>query len=86
MAAVLVLIFNPYVFARARIYSEEPAVNLRWTYNKIGWEIIKQHPFLGIGIGNQVSYAISNGLYQKYGLEQEWQQQPVHNIYILIAS
>ncbi len=77
--------FLPYVSARAQISSSEPAVTLRTAYNRIGLDII-EHNLLGVGIGNQVLYAEQSGEYQKFGLTEPWQFQPIHNIYILIPS
>ena len=81
----LVAILGPFLFSRTSININEPAFSDRLAYNKLGLEIILQHPF-GVGSGNQVSYASQNKLYEKFGLTQAWQKQPVHNLYILIAS
>jgi len=85
-AVVLVLGFNfrPYLGSRLQLQADEPAVSLRAEYNRLAVDTIKSRP-LGIGIGNQVPYAVMNGAYEKVGLPQPWQWQPVHNIYLLIA-
>jgi len=73
------------VFPRAAINISEPAVSYRLAYNEIGLNLIKNHP-LGVGLGNQVVYSVDNEVYQKFGMNQVWQWQPIHNIYLLIAS
>jgi len=78
-------IFHPYIFPRAQISATEPAVVQRLTYNEMGFHIIRNN-FFGVGIGNQVLHAVKNNVYQEFGMDQVWQWQPIHNIYILIAS
>lgn len=46
---------------------------------------MKENP-LGVGIGNQMLYSVDSGLYQKFGAPMPVQWQPIHNIYLLIAS
>ena len=82
---IIFIVFNPYILSRAKVSRSEPSVSYRLTYNKIAWEIIKKNP-LGVGIGNQVLYSSESGLYEKFGLTEDWQKQPIHNIYLLIAS
>ncbi|MEK7542749.1 MAG: O-antigen ligase family protein [Patescibacteria group bacterium] len=73
------------IIPRAGFASGENSVNDRIIYNKIGAELILKHP-LGVGIGNQELVSVQEGLYQARGLINDWRWQPVHNIYILIAS
>ena len=82
---ILAAIFSPYIFSRIQVSGDEPAVVLRLAYNQIGLNLISARP-LGVGVGNQVLYAIKNDVYQKFGLDQSWQWQPIHNIYLLMAS
>ncbi|MBI2024983.1 MAG: O-antigen ligase family protein [Candidatus Harrisonbacteria bacterium] len=77
--------FKDYILPRATFSLEESAIAARFDYNRIGWDLIKNHP-LGVGLGNQVFYSESAGLYQKYGLNQPWEKQPIHNFYILMAA
>lgn len=51
----------------------------------LGLELVASHPF-GVGIGNQVFYSVQNGLYQWRGMTHAWEWEPVHNIYLLIAT
>ncbi len=81
----LVAIPYPFIFSRAHVDAGEPAVVQRLAYNAMGFALIKAHPF-GVGIGNQVLYAVQNGWYQKFGMDKAWQWEPIHNIYILMAS
>ncbi len=82
---ILVLGFQSYIFPRAQISLSEPSVSYRLEYNKLALELIQKNP-LGVGIGNQVLYSVKNVIYQKFGMDQVWQWQPVHNIYLLVAS
>lgn len=77
--------FSFLVFPRAHISPGEPAVAYRLSYNRMALDIIKSHP-LGVGIGNQVIYSVKNQIYQKFGMHELWSWQPVHNIYLLMAS
>ncbi len=63
----------------------EPSVTERTAYFHLGLDIVKNNPF-GVGIGNQVSYAVTNGLYQKFGLVKPILVQPIHNFYLLLLS
>ncbi|MDP3901472.1 MAG: O-antigen ligase family protein [bacterium] len=85
ISSLLLVIFNSYIFPRAHISASEPAVVYRLEYNKLGMDLIKNN-LLGVGIGNQVLYSVREGVYQKFGMDQVWQWQPIHNIYLLIAS
>jgi O-antigen ligase len=82
---LLFLNFGWLFIPRVHLYASEPSVNYRWLYNKIGLEIIKEK-MLGVGIGNQLFYAINNNLYQKFGIFSQKDWQPIHNIYLLIAA
>ena len=88
LAAFVLIIGKTYgfvLFPRAQLSSSEPAVVYRLAYNELGVEIIKSKPF-GVGIGNQVIYAVKNDLYRNLEMTERWQWQPVHNIYILMAA
>jgi len=81
----LLILFSWAIFPRATISLNEPAVTDRLSYNEIGLKMIANHP-LGVGIGNQVLHGVQNNVYQDAGLRQVWQWQPIHNIYVLMAS
>ena len=85
ISAALYFNFQDFIVARARVSATEPAVLLRLAYNKIGLDIIKNNP-AGVGIGNQVNYSTASGLYEKFGLTEPWQRQPIHNLYLLVGS
>ncbi len=78
--------FSPLISPRLAVSSTEPAVSDRVVYNKIGVDLIGRRPILGVGIGSQVMSSISTGEYAKYGLTNTWQFQPIHNLYLLMAS
>ncbi|MFH1308635.1 MAG: O-antigen ligase family protein [Patescibacteria group bacterium] len=100
-----ILILSPYLKARFFTISiNEEAVDLRFFYNKIAIEMIKQKPVIGIGIGNFVFHSQNYPVYLKAGVNMiksieptleklknndsipDWAYQPVHNIYLLIAT
>ncbi len=83
--AALFIQFGWLVFPRAHFTSEEPSVDHRVRYNTIGTELIVHYPF-GVGWGNQILTAAREGLYGAQGLSLSWQEQPIHNLYILIAT
>jgi len=75
------LIFLPYLTNRFNVQKEEQAVSLRVFYNKASYQIVKTSPFTGIGLG---SFMVK--LKAMYPNLENWQYQPVHNIYLLITS
>ena len=79
------LIFKDFILARGHISKSEVSVTQRLVYNEVAWDIIKNRP-LGVGIGNQILYSVKNGIYQNFGMNKAWQWEPIHNIYLLIAS
>ncbi len=79
-------IFKNFFILRAKVNLKEKAINLRLVYQKMALEIIKQKPFLGVGLGNYINFSSRNNLWSKYGLTQVYLFRPVHNIYLLIAS
>jgi O-antigen ligase len=96
-----VIILFPYIKARFfTISMEEQAVDLRIFYNKMAIEMIKEKPVLGIGIGNFVNYSQNYSAYLRAASKvagvapqpgsgqslPDWIYQPVHNIYLLVAS
>lgn len=82
---ILTAVFRPYIFERAKIVSGDSALSYRVVYNQLGIKLIKDTPW-GIGIGNQVFYSAKNGFYEFFGLNKVWEWQPIHNLYLLIAS
>jgi O-antigen ligase len=79
------LVLGWAVMPRASFLKGEASIDHRIFYNEIGIELVRTHP-LGVGIGNEVLQAGSEGLYAKKNLMQLWLWQPVHNAYVLIAS
>ncbi len=78
---VFSLIFLPYLTQHFNIQKEEQAVSLRMFYNKASYQIIKKSSLLGVGLGNFMPK-----LKEIYPNLEDWQYQPVHNIYLLMAS
>lgn len=71
----------PEILSRFNISSQEQSVGLRLFYAQISFLIIQEYPLTGIGLGNFV-WEIRMML----NLFYSWLHQPVHNIYLLIAS
>ncbi len=81
----LSLVLGSAIVSRAGFTKGEFSIDHRIYYNEIGLTLVREHP-LGVGIGNEVLRAAQEGLFAAKGLTQTWLWQPVHNIYILIAS
>lgn len=82
VSCFLLLIFGPYASARYDLADlpESQAVNLRLFYNQAALDFIKTNPWLGAGQGNfTVALRASAAL-------PDWQYQPAHNIYLLVAA
>ncbi len=91
--AVLIVffVFSATVFgklstARDTISSSEPSVTYRINYGLIALNLVRSQPFFGVGVGNQILAGLDARLYQNEGLKTGWQWQPVHNVYLLVAS
>ncbi len=82
---LLLAVFGWAVFPRVQVSTQEPSVTYRLAYNRMGMGLVSQHP-LGVGIGNQVIYSVSNNWYQRFGMDQSWQWEPIHNLYLLMTS
>lgn len=82
LCLLFVVLLWPVVSARfLGTSAKEQAVILRIYYNGIAFSAIQEKPLLGLGTGNFVWY-----LYKNYQFNNFWLYQPVHNIYLLIAS
>ncbi len=77
--------FGWLAFPRAHFTAEEDSVTHRVGYDMIGLNLFLKNP-LGVGWGDQVLAAEREGLYAREGLGLPWQEQPIHNIYLLIAT
>jgi O-antigen ligase len=60
-------------------------MDYRLLYANVGAKLIGNNP-LGVGVGTQVYYSVTNDLYQNRGLTKLWQWEPIHNLYLLIGS
>lgn len=74
------IIFRPYLLTRATV-TDDAALE-RIFYAKIGLQMIKHQPVLGIGIGDSVLHM------QQYSPIKlwPWQIQPIHNYFLLSAA
>ena len=71
----------PEVLSRFNVSVGEQSISLRLFYSQTSFLIIQEYPLLGIGVGNFVWE-----IRQMLDLLSSWMHQPVHNIYLLIAS
>ncbi|OGE88373.1 MAG: hypothetical protein A3J07_01070 [Candidatus Doudnabacteria bacterium RIFCSPLOWO2_02_FULL_49_13] len=58
----------------------QTSITDRGFFNDLGLNLVAQHPWLGVGVGNYVP-----ALRDLYALKA-WQYQPAHNIFIFIAA
>jgi O-antigen ligase len=79
--ALFTVFFWPQVKSRALISSEEEAVTQRIFYNQIAGSVTTAHPLLGVGMGQFVPQLMTKLKHWPANI-----YQPVHNIYLLIAS
>ncbi|MFA6295785.1 MAG: O-antigen ligase family protein [Patescibacteria group bacterium] len=85
LAIIFIIVAQwPQITARAAIADQngDKAVSNRAFYNQISFNMIKSHPFFGIGYNNFTSQ-MSKYTNQKI---EWWQYQPAHNIYLLIFA
>ncbi|MFC1700797.1 O-antigen ligase family protein [Patescibacteria group bacterium] len=78
---IFVCLSWPEASSRFRISPEQKSFSMRVFYNDTAFLTIANYPFIGLGIGNFV-WEFKN----MYDLLASWTHQPVHNIYLLIAS
>ena len=79
--SLFIIFAFPELFSRFSISPEEQSVTLRLFYNQFTYSVIQECPLIGIGIGNFV-WEMKDAL----DLLSDWIHQPVHNVYLLIAS
>ena len=80
-SSVFIILAWPEISSRWTISLTEQSVSLRTFYIQTTFSTIKEHPWLGLGLGNFVWQ-----IRQMLHLLSSWIHQPVHNIYLLIAS
>lgn len=74
------------IFPRVeRLTMDDPSVQYRVLYNELGSKLVLHHPF-GVGIGSQPLTSIDEGLYTKLGITRAVDWQPIHNLYLLVAT
>lgn len=77
------IVLSPYLFSRFSVNLQEQAVSLRVSYAKNAFNAIAANPFFGVGPGQFTAY--QEQIINESKLP-EWMNQPVHNIYLLLAS
>ena len=80
-SSLFVAFFWPQVKSRALVSMDEEAVTQRIFYNKIAGSVTTAHPILGVGIGQFVPQLMTKLKHWPANI-----YQPVHNVYLLIAS
>ncbi len=88
---LLFIVFSAFGFrrlatARDSVSLTEPSVTYRVDYGLIALDLIRSHPIFGVGVGNEILAGLAAGLYQDQGMRSSWQWQPVHNLYLFVAS
>ncbi len=79
----LCVLYFSFPLIKNRVSSYQDAITTREFTTRIAIESIKKHPLLGIGQGNFIPQALE--LTKNQTIEQ-WQIQPVHNIYLLLFT
>lgn len=77
---VILMTFWPYFAPRGGIESESFAY--RNLYNHVGWNIVKENPLFGVGLGQSMLHMER---LSPRGLES-WEIQPIHNYYLLSGA
>ncbi len=74
------LIVKPFMLVRSHV--KDSAASERVFYANAGLEMIKSHPFIGLGFGSSILNM------EKFSGTKLWpsQKQPIHNYFILAAS
>lgn len=78
---IITYLIWPEISSRLNVSMGDQSIGLRLFYNQTAFLIIQEYPFLGIGFGNFVWE-----IRQMLDLLNSWIHQPVHSIYLLIAS
>lgn len=75
------LVLKPLLLARTQFLTDQSGKE-RIFYAKLGWEMIKDRPMVGVGIGTS---ALRMQDYSPTKL-QPWEVQPIHNYFLLSAA
>ncbi len=78
---VLCFVYSPLIINRMRISSDEEAYVQRKNFNSLAVSETQKYPLRGLGVGQFVSHLLIE--FKGYPLNT---YQPVHNVYLLIAS
>jgi len=65
---------------------EERSWQERWTYMYQAKDIISDHWIFGVGIGNYTKVVEERAVAQEEKINNPWQYQPVHNVFLLLWS
>lgn len=84
-AGVLSFTFAPYIVPRASVQRTEPAVTERLRFYEVAQRSLSLYP-QGVGIGNQIVSSVREGFYREEGMKRVWQWEPVHNLFVLVAT
>ena len=78
---IFLIIWRPYVYARLRISTDDDAVQQRLFYGRIADNAIKEHRWIGLGIGQ-----FGPKLMDEFPLYPDFLYQPAHMMFQLIAA
>ncbi len=80
-AVVLSVLLLPELSARFSLSANDTNLAERAFYSDAAFGFIREHPLLGVGLGN-----FTTALAQKVQSLEMWMLQPAHNVYLLVAS
>lgn len=77
----ILLGYSQLIKARSmELNSNSNSIVLRESYNRMGWELFKSHPIIGVGAGNYIV-----AMQERFHVEP-WQYQPAHNIFLVVLA
>ncbi len=83
---IAVFALGDIILPRFQNIAGSSALLERISYSQMALSTISDSPILGVGIGSSVAYSIRNNIYSFFGFKDFWEFEPVHNLYLLIAS
>ncbi len=79
---ILVVLMTFWPFFTPRGGTESESFAYRNIYNHVGWNIIKENPIFGVGVGQSMLHMERLSPRDL----QSWEIQPIHNYYLLSAA
>jgi O-antigen ligase len=89
MAIIFLMIFAAFPRLHLKNCFNDRSYDLRKAYNQTAFKVIHENPILGVGPGNftlVLAGVVETSQVLEIASLQPWELQPVHNLYLLIAS